>query len=286
MKRRPSREISIFSLSMLDVISGAMGAFLIIMIILSRYYENDPANRKSVEELQNSLQRSQQKLEQIEKLIRNDPSAQNFWEQLQQALQQLSVAQGKLHSLEQLLNQAAAQKRRLETENSSLRQSNDSLQKENSSLSLRKPYLTLIDWDCPGLDLDLYVQTEVATAAGAKMPPFDPQKKQSIFFDGDFRVDDRNSPGTEAWITRDSVEEVQYKIYISAYQPPANFATCRVSSYVFGSFPTQVIPFQLLSPSRPWVFVGRLIDQRQGAPLFREATEEERRKEYEAARTS
>ena len=38
MKRR-NRDINIFNLSMLDVISGAMGAFLIIMVILLPYYK-------------------------------------------------------------------------------------------------------------------------------------------------------------------------------------------------------------------------------------------------------
>lgn len=40
MKRR-NREINIFNLSMLDVISGAMGAFLIIMVILLPYYKKE-----------------------------------------------------------------------------------------------------------------------------------------------------------------------------------------------------------------------------------------------------
>ena len=45
MKAR-NREINIFSLSLMDVISGAMGAFLIVVVILARYraidQENDP----------------------------------------------------------------------------------------------------------------------------------------------------------------------------------------------------------------------------------------------------
>ena len=40
MKPR-NREINIFNLSMLDVISGAMGAFLIIMVILLPYYKKE-----------------------------------------------------------------------------------------------------------------------------------------------------------------------------------------------------------------------------------------------------
>ncbi|MBV5299008.1 MAG: hypothetical protein JZU64_12965 [Rhodoferax sp.] len=39
--RRRNRDINIFNLSMLDVISGAMGAFLIIMVILLPYYKKE-----------------------------------------------------------------------------------------------------------------------------------------------------------------------------------------------------------------------------------------------------
>lgn len=45
MKPR-NREINIFNLSMLDVISGAMGAFLIIMVILLPYYNKETIDYK------------------------------------------------------------------------------------------------------------------------------------------------------------------------------------------------------------------------------------------------
>lgn len=55
MKPR-NREINIFNLSMLDVISGAMGAFLIIMVVLLPYYKKDSVD------LQREIQQMQQQL--------------------------------------------------------------------------------------------------------------------------------------------------------------------------------------------------------------------------------
>jgi hypothetical protein len=46
--RARNRDISIFSLSMLDVISGAMAAFLIIMVVLLPYYGKEPVDYQTI----------------------------------------------------------------------------------------------------------------------------------------------------------------------------------------------------------------------------------------------
>lgn len=57
--KKKNREINIFNLSMLDMISGAMGAFLIIMIILLPYYNKDTVSVVD-------------KLEQVEKELKSE----------------------------------------------------------------------------------------------------------------------------------------------------------------------------------------------------------------------
>ena len=47
MKPR-NREINIFNLSMLDVISGAMAAFLIIVVILLPYYKKEKIDYQAI----------------------------------------------------------------------------------------------------------------------------------------------------------------------------------------------------------------------------------------------
>ena len=54
MKSR-NREINIFSLSLMDVISGAMGAFLIVTVILARFHAVDQEKYKDPEKLRKRL---------------------------------------------------------------------------------------------------------------------------------------------------------------------------------------------------------------------------------------
>jgi hypothetical protein len=54
--RARNREISIFNLSMLDVISGAMAAFLIIMVVLLPYYRKEHIDyQAAIDELRREL---------------------------------------------------------------------------------------------------------------------------------------------------------------------------------------------------------------------------------------
>ncbi len=60
--KRPSREINIFSMSALDLFASAMGAFILLTVILFPYYQK---NAKIVEELnkiKNTLAKTQQQL--------------------------------------------------------------------------------------------------------------------------------------------------------------------------------------------------------------------------------
>jgi hypothetical protein len=54
--RPRSRDINIFNLSMLDVIAGAMGAFLIVMVVLLPYYRKQsptpPVTPETVQRLE------------------------------------------------------------------------------------------------------------------------------------------------------------------------------------------------------------------------------------------
>jgi hypothetical protein len=62
--RKRNREINIFNLSMLDVISGAMAAFLIIMIVLLPYYRKEHIDYQAmIDELRSQLVASIQRAE-------------------------------------------------------------------------------------------------------------------------------------------------------------------------------------------------------------------------------
>ena len=65
---RRSREINIFNLSMLDVIAGAMGAFLIVMVVLLPSYRKQSAQQSpaDIAALQEQLQSAQMELERVQ----------------------------------------------------------------------------------------------------------------------------------------------------------------------------------------------------------------------------
>jgi len=91
MKPR-NREINIFNLSMLDVISGAMGAFLIIMVVLFPFYKKESIDyQKMIQESNNQLADVQRQIiEQQQQLIERQQQSQQQQQELQQAQTRLA----------------------------------------------------------------------------------------------------------------------------------------------------------------------------------------------------
>lgn len=74
--RRRKREISIFNLSMLDVISGALGAFLFLVAILLPFYQKDLAAQvrqlqQTLAEVESQLEETQEQLETAEERVQD-----------------------------------------------------------------------------------------------------------------------------------------------------------------------------------------------------------------------
>lgn len=119
MKRR-NREINIFNLSMLDVISGAMGAFLIIMVVLLPYYKKESID--------------------FEKALKESRLAEQSAQEAQrQAQENLRAAQEALQSAQA---DAQANRQRADT----------------AAKQLAKTFLLVhIEWDTKFQDVDLHV---------------------------------------------------------------------------------------------------------------------------------
>lgn len=72
MLRKQKKDISIFNMSMLDVISGAMGAFLLVMLVLIPYYgktltlEEAEEIKQTLTDARNRLKNTQQALDQVQ----------------------------------------------------------------------------------------------------------------------------------------------------------------------------------------------------------------------------
>ena len=104
MKPR-NREINIFNISMLDVISGALGAFLIIMIVLFPYYKKESIDyQRDIQELRKQVQAANQKTKEAEL------HSQEIEKQLQEARQKIQEAQQRARNAEERLGFALKDK--------------------------------------------------------------------------------------------------------------------------------------------------------------------------------
>lgn len=98
MMKPRNREINIFNLSMLDVISGAMGAFLIIMVVLFPYYKKETIDyRREIQQMKEQAQAAQAAQEAARKALAEAEQARSRAEaQAQESRQKVEAAQRQL----------------------------------------------------------------------------------------------------------------------------------------------------------------------------------------------
>jgi len=133
--RARNREFNILNMSFLDVICGAMGAFLIIMVILMPYYKKEAQDfLQSIGNLKQELAESSQRLEETEA--------------------ELDRAEKRIMELEQELQKSQSQ-------NSALQRSVDEVRKRRDT-----PLLVGLKWPSPLVDLDLYLVQPSGHAVG------------------------------------------------------------------------------------------------------------------------
>jgi hypothetical protein len=207
MKRR-NREINIFNLSMLDVISGAMGAFLIIMVILLPYYKKDSID------YQRELQQSRTAEESARKAAQAAEAAQR-------------VAEATAHKAEESARTAQA-----ESEQNRQRA-------EGAAQQLAKTFLLVhIQWDTKYQDVDLHV----IDPSGAEFYYEHPTRPGRS---GELSVDSQFGPGNEVWSTPNA-SPGEYRIYANLYNPrDVNDTPTIIGSVIHRDGSTALPPIQL-----------------------------------------
>ena len=140
--RSKNREFNILNMSFLDVICGAMGAFLIVMVILMPYYKKE---------------------------------AQDFFQmigslkqELEQTMQSLEETSQNLEETEEELSRALERSRELEQEIQITQNQNLTLQRNIAEVRKRRdtPLLVGLKWPSPYVDLDLYLVQPNGYAVG------------------------------------------------------------------------------------------------------------------------
>lgn len=119
--RRGHRNIEVFDISLMAVVTKAMGAFLVLMLILLPYYSSDPNYQASAEELAQKLKDAQARLEELEKSagkFAEDPEA--LKRLLKETRERLKEANDLILQLQRSLDQAWAQVSRLQDRNKEL----------------------------------------------------------------------------------------------------------------------------------------------------------------------
>jgi hypothetical protein len=180
--RRRNREINIFNLSMLDVISGAMAAFLILVVVLMPYYRKEHIDYQAIiAQLRQQLDEAARRAQTAER------SAREAQTQAQAAVAQARSAQ------------AAAQQ---EAQRQSQRA--DALARE-----LARTFLVLyVRWNT-GDDVDLHV----VDPSGAE---FYYEAKTIPGRPGELSEDTTVGPGNEVWEVRDAPPG-DYRVYAKLF---------------------------------------------------------------------
>lgn len=133
--RRPNRSIETFDISLMAVVTKAMGAFLVLMLLLLPYYTPEPRESDAAELLR-QLKTMNARLDEVAKQLGDTNRGPA---ELRQDLGKLSVDASMraevIAKLEGLINKAFSEVRRLETEVARLDQENRRLKDENDRLN-------------------------------------------------------------------------------------------------------------------------------------------------------
>lgn len=191
--RRPDRSINIFSLSMLDVISGALGAFLIVMVILMPFYNKTHIDyREEIRQLQAEMAALAQRAEAAER------------------------------SAEAARAQAAAAERRAEAAAQRAAEAERHAAAAQQRLSSVRFLIFSIRWSTERQDVDLHV----VDPSGAE---FYWRRRTVPGRPGELTQDNIYGPGMEIWEIHNAPPG-EYRFYVNLYARRGNPQNPRVQA--------------------------------------------------------
>lgn len=168
--RARNREINIFNMSLLDILTGMLGAFLFLMLGLLPYYakvsKNKDIDPAEVEQLRNTVQQQKQQIDGLNKQIAD------LTKQLEELKKQAADNSGNPQYAQQLQQQI------------------DQMTKERNFWQNSQRILTISSmWDVQDVDIDVLVMTPDGTIISPKTKDVVLGKK--ALYDGD----DSHGPG-------------------------------------------------------------------------------------------
>ena len=161
--RARNREFNILNMSFLDVICGAMGAFLIIMVILMPYYKQDKKDFvQSIGKLRQELAKSSQRLEETEtKLGRAEEKSRELEQEHQKTKSQNQELTEKAQSQNQELDKTSQRLEETELELAKVRRElNQQINASLFGLAIREKKIVVL------LDLSGSLSRDNVTSVG------------------------------------------------------------------------------------------------------------------------
>ena len=132
--RRPHRSIETFDISLMAVVTKAMGAFLVLMLLLLPYYTPNKLTEEDVQDILEQLKQARESIEQVSRQLGPEKGGDAAKQSLKEATTQLEFTAEVVRKLRALLDKSLAEVARLEAENARLADENNRLSQENQKL--------------------------------------------------------------------------------------------------------------------------------------------------------
>lgn len=213
--KRPNRELNIFNMSALDLFASAMGAFILLTVILFPYYQK---NAKIIEDLNKTKNQLAQTQQQLSDCQAQQAALQN---QLSECQSQQAQTQRQLQACEQANSQNQTQIEQCEQARQRCEQ-----QRHACEEKLKQTFLAVVmKWTTRNQDVDLHV-------IDAEGREFYFSQKRHRGSNAELSVDTTRGPGIEIW-ENPRAKVGEYKVYANLYARHGNNKNPKVLTTIY-----------------------------------------------------
>ncbi|MFN3868173.1 MAG: hypothetical protein ACK4MF_03800 [Hyphomicrobiaceae bacterium] len=197
--RRPRRDHGGSEVALMAVITKAMGAFLVLVVIMLPHYVYAPAStenaRRANEQIQQAREAAQQIADKLKAGRLTDAELDDLLRQIEQLQTSLTAANNEIAALKRSLDQAHSeierQKKTIETQtqriaelDAELRRLTEEVERLRAAKTDKGALVATLTWqDCPGADFEIFIETD-ATADGKPFAGVNRQNQTSYWIDG------------------------------------------------------------------------------------------------------
>lgn len=197
-------------MSLLDILTGMLGAFLFLMLGLLPYYAKVSKSKESPEDIQalrNQVQQQRQEIASLEKqvqdlqkLIQDAGGGPLTAQQVQQLLDQLNQLRGQLRQAQDQIQELRGQNDQLSNQLAQAKQNQRIIESERDYWQSQNGTIGIVTtWDSPASDIDVFILDPDGGVRSSK-----PNQKlfgKNCYYDGDDSHGTNYSSSTEGVIT-------------------------------------------------------------------------------------